>query len=214
MTLIEIRNQISQVALLPIEVDSLVDHGDAMEFVGTLPEYLAAAVALHSPAIFLESLILSEDFFVEDYEDSDDVDLCKLAPHLLSFKKRIGQLMLINFLVTTPTVKLTFTVEQDWMSEFRELRSEAIDLADEGHQSEVARRDTASGAKKKVAVDLLKTLITDQNFVRLSTQTAMRAFAIDRIPELIDLTNDELRSEISLLKADIEARGLSRKPTR
>lgn len=103
----------------------------------------------------------------------------------------------------TPTVRLTFTVEQDWLSEFRELRSEAIDLAEQGHQSEMAKRDTALGAKKKVAVDRLKSLITDQNFVRLSTQTAMRAFAIDQIPELVDLTNDELRSEISLLKADI-----------
>lgn len=214
MTPIEIRKQISDGSLLPIEVDSLVDDDDAMEFVGTFPEYVAAAKALQASAIFLETLILSEDFFVEDDEDFEEVDLCELMPRLASFKVRIGELMLINLLVMTPTVKLTFTVEQDWVSEFRELRSEAMELAQQLHRSEVARRDGALDAKKKVAVDRLKSLIADQNFVRLSTQAAMRAFAIDRIPELVDLTNDELRREVANLKADVEAKGLGRKTVR
>ena len=42
IALIEIKNQISEAVLLPVEVDSLVNSDDAMEFVGTFPEYVQA----------------------------------------------------------------------------------------------------------------------------------------------------------------------------
>ena len=65
-------------------------------------------------------------------------------------------------------------------------------------------------AKLEGAVKKLHSLAADPQFARLPTQRAMRAYAIDKIPELENLDEAELKREIQDLTALIQARGAGR----
>jgi len=215
-------------------MDDRNDKAD-LSFIGTLDEYIKAIEVLGAKAVFVSTITLTEEHFVHtprqistsrntwpfptpgikrieeiiEDEDEDEYDLCSVIDELEEFKSRIGEDGYFELLACN----LTYLIYEDWMQEFTKFRAEAIQSIDDqiateedemlakeaGQQAEVMQR-------LEDAVKQLRALISDKNFSGLSTQRAMKAYAIDKIPELEDLDDARLKVEIQNIAAKIEAR--------
>ncbi|MGH8283621.1 MAG: hypothetical protein ACRESE_07215 [Gammaproteobacteria bacterium] len=60
-------------------------------------------------------------------------------------------------------------------------------------------------------IKILRNLIGDPEFIRLPTQKAMKAYALEIHPELQDLEESVIRDEIQVLDGKIEAKGLRKR---
>ena len=99
------------------------------------------------------------------------------------------------------------------MQELEIVRAEAIEIIDaqmEAEEDELLAKEEEQQAevmqRLEDAVKQLRTLISDKHFSGLSTQRAMKAYAIDKIPELEELDDARLKVEIQNIAAKIEAR--------
>jgi hypothetical protein len=219
MTLNDFLGQIKSQGLHPICVESLSELSyDKLTFSGTLEEYLEAVKSLRSGVIFVSTIRITEEYFLylDDEEDEDDenadiIELCSVVPDLSKFKKRIGEDG--HFDLSVPIVNgiLSFSMHEEWMERLFELLNKARDLVNENRASELALIHAEEIEKSKEMIKKLHALISDKDFVRLPTQRAMQEYAIDKIPELEDLAEHELKREIQSLKAKIQARSLGKK---
>lgn len=233
MTLIELSKLMSSKDLHQIQIEAFSQRREDLVFIGSLYEYLDAVKILGGRAIFVSTISMSDEHLIytpkqtsssvtnwpfpthfhEADEDSEiyEYDLCSVKPELEEYKKRIGE----NGYFELSGCNLTYSIYEPWMQEMEVLRAEAQEIIDEEILGEEGERlalqeeqDAEEQVKLDEAVKKLKALISDRNFVRLSTQMAMRAYAIDKIPELENLDEAELKREIQNLGAKIQARGL------
>lgn len=218
MTLTDLISKLRKEGLFPIQVEALPEHSDDLVFVGSFSEYIEAAKALKSTVIFVSAVTLSNEHFLWYSPDTDDetgsderVNLCHIAPGLKDFMSRIGQDGHIDLSVSLPNGSLTLAVVEDWMVEFVDLRSQAQELLRQTSLEKHAKEEAVEEARRQHLLNNLRGLIEDENFVRLPTQLAMLAYAIDDFPELETLEKGVLKVEIQNLKARIDAEGLRRK---
>jgi len=218
MTLTDLLSKLRKEDLFPIQVEALPEHSDDLAFVGSLSEYIDAAKALQSTVIFVSAITLSNEHFLSYAPDTDDetdpderIDLCRIVPGLKDYMSRIGQDGHIDLSVSLSKGKLTLTIVEDWMVAFVEMRSQAQELLRQASLEKHAQEEAAEEASKQHLLRNLRGLITDENFVRLPTQRAMLAYALDDFPELESLEISVLKVEIENLKARIDAQGLRRK---
>jgi hypothetical protein len=233
MTLVELSKLCFSKEIHLIRVEVIPDFRESLVFVGSLEEYLDAIKVLGARAIFVSTVNVTEERFVytprrhlnsrtswpfptgdiDDDEEIEEFDLCSAIPELGKFKEKIGQ----DGYFELSACNLTFSIYEDWMQEMELMRDEAQEiveaqkLAEEEELSEEQEQQEAEEqAKLEAAVKNLHALIADKNFVRLPTQRAMRAYAIDKIPELENLDDAELKREIQDIGAKIQARSLAR----
>ena len=128
-----------------------------------------------------------------------------------NLKGRIGEDGHIDLSVPGPKGSLTLQIVEDWMLTFAELHSQALRLLRQASLEQHAQEEAIEEARTQHLLRNLRGLITDKEFVRLPTQRAMRAYALDDCPELEPLDESVLRTEIQNLKAIIDAQGLRRK---
>lgn len=218
MKLSELLLQLREDGLFPIRVESIPENRNDLVFVGSLSEFTQAAKAIQSPVVFVSAIILSEEHFLRDNPDADDennsdqyVDLCKVLPELENLKSRIGEDGQIELSVPGPKGSLTLAIVEDWMVTFAELHSQALQLLQQEVLETRVQEDAVEEARTQHLLRNLHGLITDKDFVRLPTQRAMLAYALDDFPELETLGESVLRVEIQNLKAKIDAQGLRRK---
>jgi hypothetical protein len=228
MNLDELINKIVSEGCFPIRVKkiSVKDTDRDLVFVGDLDGFLKAAKAMKTEVIFVASVVFDEDEFKyefdEDYDDDDDDDdtvirenetiyLPSVMPSLDKFKKYIGQDYVFRLSVITVSNTLDFYIRESWWDEFFEMQDEAVEKINENREAIMSSQRAEREAKQKEALKSLKMLINDAAFINLRTQTTMRAYAIEKIPELEDMDQATLRSEIQNLNAKIEAKGLGRK---
>lgn len=233
MTLVELSKLCTSKEIHLIRVEVISEFREGLAFVGSLDEYLEAIKVLGARAIFVSSINVTEERFVytprrslnprtnwpfptRDIDEDGEIeefDLCSVTPELEKFKERIGE----DGYFELSACNLTYSIYEDWMQEMEILRDEAQEiieaqkLAEEEELSEEQEQQEAEEqARLEAAVKNLHALITDKNFVRLPTQRAMRAYAIDKIPELENLDDAELKREIQDIGAKIQARSLAR----
>jgi len=218
MTLNDVLTKLRQERLFPILVEALPEHRDDLEFVGGLSEYIEAAKALQSTVIFVSTITLSKEDFFWYSPDSDDeadpdelVDLCVVVPRLKDYMNRIGQDGRVDLSISLPKCSLTMAVVEDWMVAFVELHSQAQKLLRQAFLEKHAQEEAAEEARRQHLLGNLRGLIADEDFVRLPTQRAMLAYALDDFPELESLEKNLLKAEIQNLKATIDAHGLRHK---
>lgn len=215
MKLSELLSQLNGEGLFPIRVESIPEDDDDMTFAGSVSEFIQAAKVMRSPMVFVSTFTLSEEHFLRNSSDEDDanepIDLCRVVPELNNLKGRIGEDGHIDLSVPAPKGSLTLQIVEDWMLTFSELHSQALRLLRQASQEEHAQEEAIEEARTQHLLKNLRGLITDPEFVRLPTQRAMLAYAIDDFPELETLEESVLRTEIQNLKARIDARGLRRK---
>jgi len=219
MTLPELLSQLHGESLFPIRVESIPERRDDLVFAGSLSEFIRAAKVMQSPVVFVSTFTLSEDHFLRnspDEEDEEDdvnerIDLCRVVPELNNLKSRIGEDGHIDLSVPAPQGSLTLQIVEDWMLTFTELHSQALHLLRQASLEKHAQEEAVEEARTQHLLRNLRGLITDRDFVRLPTQRAMLAYALDDFPELETLKESVLRVEIQNLKARIDAQGLLRK---
>jgi ABC-type Na+ transport system ATPase subunit NatA len=98
-------------------------------------------------------------------------------------------------------------------------RIKAKKILSEQIEEEVNLRHEKSGEdrlRQQVLIGKLRDLITDGNFVRLSTrkdstQRAMQAYALEAIPELHELSSEIIKAEIRQLSDQIKAKKILNK---
>lgn len=218
MKLSELLSQLREDGLFPIRVESIPESRNDLVFTGSLGEFIQAAKAIQSPVIFVSAIILSEEHFlgnnldIDDENDDDEyIDLCKVVPELENLKSRIGEDGQIELSVPGPIGSLTLAIVEEWMVTFAELHSQALQLLRQEVIETRAQETEVEDVRTQHLLRNLRGLITDKDFVRLPTQRAMLAYALDDFPELEILGENVLRVEIQNLKAKIDAQGLRRK---
>jgi hypothetical protein len=232
LALKEFIDQLASAGLFPIQIEATVSRGesDGRVFVGGLDEFIKAAKVLKSDVVFVSRWVLEVDDFkydpseVEDAdqvgEEEDDaentsddrqIDLAAVLPALEKFKQHIGESCAYKFSLLLPPDGLDLFIEEPWWSEFLDLHEDAVARVEEDLESITERQREERDAKNEVFLGRLRELVHDTDFVRLPTQKAMLAYALDKMPELeaIDLTT--LQAEIQNLNAKIAAKRLSRK---
>lgn len=218
MTLPELLLELRGEDIFPIRVEAIPEHRNDLVFMGTLSEFIEAAKAIQSQIVFVSTITLSEDHFLWDNPDADDendvderIDLCRVVPELNDFKTRVGEDGHIDLSIPGPRGSLTLAIAEDWFAAFVEFHSQAVQLLQQASVEMRTQEEAAEEAKTQHLLRNLRGLITDKDFVRLPTQRAMLAYALDDFPELETLKESILKAEIQNLKARIDAQGLRRK---
>ena len=229
MNLDEIKRKLIAEGLFPIHVEGspLKDEEEknGFVFIGDLDEFIEATKALKAEALFIVNGVFDNDFFEyepeseSDYEQDDDenhdkpIYLPSVIPEIKSFEKYIGQDYAIKLSVIMANNELHLFTETSWFAKFMSIRMEYTDVIENRieESKELARsiKNEEVKAKQDGAINKLRDLIHDSVFVRLSTQKAMMAYALENIPDLEYVMT--IRTEIQTLKAKIESMGLNRK---
>jgi len=230
MTYSELLQQLSSAGLYPIAVEGGIDNEDVrgMRFLGDIAGFVEAAKALESHCVFVASKVLQEaDFFYQDdsqrydyqAEDEDSglasapspVDLTAVEPSLREHKRHLGQHCGFRLWIQVHNTTLEFVAYLPWWESFSKLREQVIEAQHQNRELAWAERAEQEERKAEELLQRLRALINDAEFVRLPTQRAMQAYAVERIPELEELDVKTLRAEIQALDAKIQAKGLGRK---
>lgn len=216
MTIIDLLQQLRAEGLFPIRVESIPELNDDLVFIGNLSEFIEAAKAVQLSFVFVSSVTVSEDHFLWDNDEDEEeaselIDLCRFVPELRKFKCRVGEDGRFDLSVPISRGNLTLTVVEDWMAAFVELLAQARQKLQDSSQDKRAQLEAVEEARTQHLLKNLRGLISDKEFVRLPTQRAMLAYAIEDFPELETLDESDLKLEIQNLKARIDAKGLRRK---
>ena len=214
MNLTELSGQVRAQGLYFIQVESLPDRSyDNLSFVGTLAEYLEAARALGANAIFVSTINLAEEHFYYQGTDKAEgpIDLCAFDPDLRSFKKRIGEDGSFDLSIPINSGNLIFSILNEWMQTLAELLTSARALVEDQRLSDQATKQAQISAQSQSLLKQLRSLVNDKDFARLPTQLSMRAFAVDKYPELETLGESVLKREIQDLRAKIQAKNPGQK---
>lgn len=219
----------------PIRIEGEADKDDYSGdiFIGALDEFFLAAKALGAKTIFLVSSSLEEDDFIytnefddtdELHEDevdaeeetdsdefSDEVDLTVALPSLSEFKKYLTKEYAFILTAKGGSNELSFYHEEEWWKTFESQREEAIEKVDEDREAIVKKMLKLQAENDKEKIKLVRALIHDSEFVHIPTQRGMRAYAIEKHPELEDMDDAILTEEIQLLSDKIKTKGLNRK---
>lgn len=221
MTQSELFQQLASAGLFPIPVDEGIGKRDSrgMRFVGDTAGFVEAAKALGSRCVFVASRTLVEaDFMYSGRDDRFDdppiagesgaVDLLTTHPQMVDFKSHLGQHCGHRVWVGVDHTALEHLILSPWWDRLTELREQAIATVLQERDAVSARHEQDEQHKRDALLDRLRGLITDPQFVKLPTQMAMQAYAVEQLPELVSLGDRPLRAEIQALDAKIKARGL------
>lgn len=210
--------KIRATGIFPIQV-AVTHHQDSdMRVTGSLEDYLAAVQALKSPVVFIGTFELAADDFIYDGEDDDDldeeseeVDLRKIEPKLRSYSARIGETGWFQLAAPMSNGSLTFSIEEEWWTKLYELLDAAKESVQESWSAAKEELDAEEERRKSAVLKKVQSLIGDVDFQKLKTQKAMREYALEKFPDLIEWDGFELKEVIQNLAARIEAKGLGRK---
>lgn len=213
VTIETLLEKIRAAGLLAIGVDAVLDRGDDMAFAGDLDMYLSAITSLHVEAVFFSTTTLDDDDFICALDvDDDDAelvpgDLCTIQPSISKFKNNIGAVGQFDLAAYTDAFGLTLSIVTGWYGEFLTLRDSALGVLDAKADREAARREAEQEERLQNGLQKLEALSGDRAFMGLPTQRAMRAYALEHIPELTYIDDHDLKTAIADLKARIQARG-------
>ncbi|OGI41467.1 MAG: hypothetical protein A2140_07545 [Candidatus Muproteobacteria bacterium RBG_16_62_13] len=205
-------------------------------FIGTLEDYFLAVKALNATTIFIISSSLSDDDFIyasesefedpdelsceydEDVEDEadvdeldDEVDLTVALPSLSEFKKFLAKEYAFILIAKGGSSELSYYHEENWWRSFEAQREEAIEKVDEDREAVLNKMRKKMKEDEKERTKLVRALIHDSEFVHIPTQRGMRAYAIEKHPELEEMDDAVLTEEIQLLSDKIKTKGLNRR---
>jgi hypothetical protein len=169
--------------------------------------------------VFVASKALAESDFLHQEEApgydnrTEDavpalIDLTTLQPALKEYKGRIGQHGAHRIWVQVPAIKLELIVRASWWEAFSKLRGEAVEAVKRKHESAWAEQEEQGRRREEELLKRLRSFIDDPEFVKLPTQVAMQAYAVEQVQELEELGDKTLRAEIRALDGKIKAKGL------
>lgn len=192
---------------------------------GTFEDFTEALKTLRAEVVY----VLTESLEEEDFryqivdsesddddklqEDAEDIDLCTVDPALQAFRSRIGQIGAFRLCAQLPSHQLNFFIREAWYEEFLDRMNEAMQRVDEQRDAVDADVDAQEEIRAKKLLGSLNELIHNSTFVRLPTQKAMLAYALEHITGLDDLDRHIVKEAIQDVRAKMDAKGLLRRRT-
>lgn len=223
----ELVGKINTAGLYPIRVegDTDPDGSSGLRFLGSLDEFLAAAKALEATVVFLfVSQLTDEDFqyasdnfennssdseegdFEESQESDEPIDLTIALPSLVEFKKNLGDDYAFLLTAKSPFGAINFFLAKDWWIAFDQERDKAIKKIDQDREAIYEKLEAKQRQKEDDLLKQLKGLLNDPEFSRVPTQRGMKAYALERFPDLEDVDDGRLTLEIQTLSDKVKAR--------
>ncbi|MDP3091635.1 MAG: hypothetical protein Q8N04_13220 [Nitrospira sp.] len=213
---------------IPVERGASRDESTDLVFSGSLEEFFEAAKALGATVMFFfVSKLGEEDFNYDvdcDYNDggehldeevlssdesaggAESFDLTVAWPSLADFRKHLGEECQFLLIAKSQLAALSFSLSEAWWNSFEEQQQKAIEKVDEDREA-IRKKMEAQRLKKEESV-LAKTrsLLDDSVFCRISTQRGMRAYALEKFPELEGVDDSRLTQEIQKLSDKTKTR--------
>jgi hypothetical protein len=215
MKLESIVADIKATGLHPIPVECR-ENKDSYEFAGTFEEFAETAKVLGAKAILVSVETLPEEaFFCEndkndddqsdeddDLSESDDesaedkIDLCAIHPNLSAYKKYIGEGHTATLTIEAPDLSLEYAFQEDWVRPFSDEREKAKAIVAEDVEKAQEKIEAKNQARQTELLKMLKELSRDTAMSQITTQRAMRLYALDKNPELAELDEQVFAEEI------------------
>jgi hypothetical protein len=212
MTLQELEAKLQTAGVAPIYVDNDVPEATSSRLLvtGGLDKYLVAVRAFRLTAVIVYSVILDETWFryardEADEDESMDMDLCDKCPQLEAFKGHIGERGIIYLSAQMRSQHLDLALEEIWWLELQEARERAIEKLENEAAVLIAATNAEDEAAAASIIELLHGLAEDPKFAKMPTQKAMMQYALRKFPELKDFDPADLKAEIQIVKAKIDA---------
>jgi hypothetical protein len=213
----ELCDQLSAAGLFPIPVHAGVEREDirGVLYAGDTAGFVAAAQALANRCVFVASRTLVDADF--EYVDADGlsvdgkssvINLITTQPKLGEFKTHLGAHCGHRLWVGADRPALEHLVLSPWWDSFATSRENAIAAVVRDRDAAWARQEEEEESQREALLHQLRGLITDPQFLKLPTQMAMHAYAVELVPDLEGLGEKALKAEIQALDAKIKARGL------
>jgi hypothetical protein len=227
MTTSELIQRIKSAAFFPIHVERNTDrNGDSeLRFVRSLEEFFEATKALGITSVFFLARKLDEGDFVydsdsegdNDFSDENELasekpdsnesfDLTVALPSLVDFKKRIGQEHEFLLVARNQFVSIRFSYSESWWDSFAEQREMAIQKVDGNREAMREKMEKQRLGKENELLKQVRGLLNDSEFSRIPTQRCMKAFALEKFPELEEVDEPSLVEEIRKLDDKLKAR--------
>lgn len=210
-------DKIRAAGLLAVAVEAVLDRDNDMTFSGELDAYLNAIKSLHIDTVFFSATTLDDEDFLSELDLDDDGaqfashELTMILPSIGKYRSNIGKVGQLDIAAYTNVFGLTLSLVTDWYDEFVTERERALSILSDEADSANARREAEREMRLQDGLQKLETLSGDRAFMSLPTQRAMRAYALEHIPELANLDDHALRTAIADLKARFQARSPIRK---
>lgn len=210
----QIATKLRDQGVLPVLVRESTDPDDydGMVFDGTESEYLEIIKELNVRTVFVTSKIFTEDHlqFALEYSvtELEPAEKKKLLKAIESARKHIGDECELRLIVRASEFELNFHHVESWWAEFISAEQTAMDQLETIESARVENEAQALDNRRAHLLAEINELIRDENFVRLPTQRAMFAYALDSLEDASVLSEAELKSEIQKLNDRLVARGL------
>lgn len=222
---------VTESGFFPVRVQGEADvtkfKGDL--FKGTLEEFFNAAKVLGAKCVFIAASRLTKEYFLyssaapgddelddERYDDERapeefaEVDLTIALPKLSEFRKEMGKEG--EFILTAKGgyAELSFHHYEAWWDAFLEQREQAISKVEKDRGAYLEKMQRRLEEQEEKRLKLLRDLINDGQFVHIPTQRAMKAYAVEKHPELAEMDQTLLTTQIQILSDRIKAKGLDK----
>jgi hypothetical protein len=221
MTLAELFDFARARGFYPINIAGEADPETNDLFIGTLEEYFSAAAFLGAKAIFIQNSTLQQSDFMhggqefgyqeDDEEGLKELDLALVNTSLAKYREYIGFSYAFYLSTKFDGYELNKHIEEEWRKEFLAEREKAVELVEQDEQRAVEKMEEEELKIRKQLLKLVKDLILDSEFVKISTQGGMKAYALEKYPQLEEIDPKILIEEIRLVNDKIKAKGLHRK---
>jgi len=193
-------------------------------FKGSLGGFLDAVKAMEVRVVFFSALTLEEEHFKyvpkpdDDFNDPDypeetdtikdeeSFDLTVALPTLAKFREHIGKEGMFHLIAKSPREMLNLYLTEAWWDEFGEQRSIAADKVDQNQEEVRERMEKQQAEREEQLFKQVRALLSDPEFCRIPTQRGMRAYALERFPDLKDVSAFRFTEEIQKLSDKIGGR--------
>jgi len=218
VTLKELNDFAKVQGLYPVNIIGEAEPENENLFLGSLEEYFAAATFLGAKAVFIKNSILDESGFIHEiqiFNDDDDneeestkVDLALVNSLIAPFKKYTGSSYAFSLSVRFDGYSLNKYIEEEWYKCYTVERDKATEIVEQDEENALQRMEEVEVNKQKELIKLVKNLISDADFVKISTQGGMKSYALEKHPQLEEVDPKILLQEIRLVNDKVKARGL------
>jgi hypothetical protein len=140
-----------------------------------------------------------------------EIDLTVALPELAQYKNNIDAYCSFLLSAVGDCTELGFYLAEHWWQEFSEQRGWAIEKVEEDREAILLKMEQKRDEREKELRNLLRRFIHDDEFVVIPTQRGMEHYAIDKQPELEQLSDSTVTEEIQKLWDKIRAKGLYKK---
>lgn len=226
MNSVEIVQRIKSRGFYPIrvELDADRDEWSRLPFVGTPEEFFDAAKAMGATIVFLSVYKFdeedfnyepefSEDDIPDDETDADQMrpaeesfDLTVALPSLADFKRHIGEEYGFFLVAKSQLETLSLYVTESWWDSFQEQRDKAIQKVDEDRETIREKMEEQRLKKDESLLKQLRSLLDNPEFSRIPTQRGMKAYALEKFPDLEEVNDFRFTQEIQKLSDKVKSR--------